>query len=286
MRVNIYASFNDTATAQNAVGALLDHGIHQEDITLVLPVSPGDTEEGIERAEDTISGAEKGITTTTGADAAVGATKGAFVGFGVGALAVLASILVPGVGLVVGGGALATALAGAAATTVAGSVAGGVTGFLKDQGVPADEITHFTNVYEGGGAILTVTAPSNGHSASAIEAILGKYDSAQVRIWRGDSNLVEGTPIGPDTVMVDPTATTAVVGIPRTTGIAIEPGVVAVDSVAVVDPIGRVTEVPVITNVVTEVPAPVVDIASRVEPAMVVNSANPDEEAIVVEPSR
>jgi len=286
MRVNIYASFNDTATAQNAVGALLDHGILQDDITLVLPVSPGDTEQGIQDAENTMSGAEKGLTTTTGADAAVGATKGAFVGFGVGALAVLASILVPGVGLVVGGGALATALAGAAATTVAGSVAGGVTGFLKDQGVPADEITHFTNVYEGGGAILTVTAPSNGHSASDIEAILGKYDSAQVRIWRGDTNLVETNFVSPGAVVVDPTVTTAVVGVPRTTGVALEPGVVEVVTPSGITAESGVVVDPIIRPMVTMPPAPVVDIASRVEPAMVVNSANPDEEPVMVEPSR
>ncbi len=41
----------------------------------------------------------------------------------------------PGVGLVVGGGALALAIGGALGTTAAGAVAGGMAGYLKDQGV-------------------------------------------------------------------------------------------------------------------------------------------------------
>lgn len=196
MRINIYASFNDTTMARDAVGALIDHGVKTEDITLVLPVHEDrNLETETERAEETMETAEKGITTTTQDDAAVGATKGAFFGFGVGALAALAAILVPGVGLIVGGGALATALIGAAGATVAGTVAGGVVGYLKDQGVPEDEVQRFSNVYEQGGAILNISAPSNGVDASTIETILRKYGETAVEIWQTDPVLEPVPPI-------------------------------------------------------------------------------------------
>lgn len=187
MRINIYATFNDTNMAKDAMGALLDHGVAAEDMTLVLPVNEDRNiaaEE--ERAVETKQEAETGITTTSQDDAAVGATKGAFFGFGLGSIAALAAILIPGVGLIVGGGALATALIGAAGATVAGSVAGGVVGYLKDQGVPEEQSQRFSNVYEQGGAILNVSAPSGTVDAAAIEAVLQKYGEASVEIWKTD----------------------------------------------------------------------------------------------------
>lgn len=187
MRINIYATFNDTNMAKDAMGALLDHGVAAEDMTLVLPVNEDRNiaaEE--ERAVETKQEAETGITTTSQDDAAVGATKGAFFGFGVGSIAALAAILVPGLGLIVGGGALATALIGAAGATVAGTVAGGVVGYLKDQGVPEEQSQRFSNVYEQGGAILNISAPSGPMDAAEIEAILQKYGEASVEIWKTD----------------------------------------------------------------------------------------------------
>src|SRR5205085_9990716 len=93
-----------------------------------------------EEEKDNDLSAKTGLSTTTPADAGVGAAKGAGIGLGVGVLAALASIFVPGFGLVAGGGALATAIAGAVGTTAAGAIAGGVHGYLKDQGVPEGAI--------------------------------------------------------------------------------------------------------------------------------------------------
>jgi hypothetical protein len=187
MRINIYATFNDTNMAKDAMGALLDHGVATEDITLILPVNEDrNLNAETERAEETKEEATTGITTTSQDDAAVGATKGAFFGFGLGGLAALAAIMIPGVGLIVGGGALATALIGAAGATVAGTVAGGVVGYLKDQGVPEEQSQRFSNVYEQGGAILNVSAPSGNVTAADIEGILQKYGEASVEIWKTD----------------------------------------------------------------------------------------------------
>ena len=123
--------------------------------------------------------AKAGVTTTTVQDAAKGAAKGVGFGLGVGALAAVASIAIPGFGLVLGGGALAAAVAGLAATAGAGAVAGGVVGYLKDQGVPADQIPAYQKAYEDGGAILSVIV--EGTDTSTVEGLLAKYGATSVR---------------------------------------------------------------------------------------------------------
>lgn len=191
MRNSVYASFDDPSAARNAMGALLDHGARPEDISLVMPEKYTDHYDGDDdNATSNERSAETGITTTTGEDAASGAAKGAGIGLGVGAVAAIVSVLVPGVGLVVGGGALATALAGAAATTAAGAIAGGVTGYLKDQGVPDEYATRFSDVYERGGAILTISVPSGDVDSITAEGVLAKYGHANVNVWRHDAQTV------------------------------------------------------------------------------------------------
>jgi hypothetical protein len=179
MAETIYASFADPANAERAVGALLDHGVRDEDISLVSHESYRRddmmNEMDDEEDEDPVATAKHGISTTTGADAASGAITGAGVGLGVGAVAAIASMFLPGIGLITGGGALAAALAGAAATTAAGGVVGGVTGYLKDQGVPEVHAARYHEAVHGGGAVVAVVAPSNEVSHTEIHEVLAKY---------------------------------------------------------------------------------------------------------------
>lgn len=170
-----YASFDDFRSAEKAVGALLDHGMDPKDVSLIGQRS----EIGQELH------AEHGVTTTTGADAAVGAGKGAAAGLAVGSLGALASLLIPGFGLVLGGGALATALGTAAGTTAAGAVAGGLAGFLQDQGVEADTAQDYAQSVERGGAVLQLQLPSGKLSEADAEQMLHKYNARNVQ-WRGD----------------------------------------------------------------------------------------------------
>jgi hypothetical protein len=141
------------------------------------------------RSTDTDSGddiensAKHGISTTTGADAGAGAVKGAGWGLGIGAAAALASLFIPGVGLVVGGGALATALGGLAAATGAGAAAGAVTGYLKDQGVDEHVAADYDRTVQGGGAVLAVTAPSGDCSREEIQEVLTKYGASNVNAY-------------------------------------------------------------------------------------------------------
>ncbi len=140
-------------------------------------------------SEDRVAGIEKsakeGISTTTGADAGVGAAKGAGWGLGVGILAALASIAVPGVGLVLGGGALAAALGGLVATTGAGAVAGAVTGYLKDQGVEEHVAQDYQKTVEQGGAMLAVSLPSGPVDEAKGRDILSKYGATNLNAYAG-----------------------------------------------------------------------------------------------------
>jgi len=259
MSSTIFAAFKDPADAEKAAGALLDHGLHEDEISLlaneaynskrcvkpsvVVPEETPDrhirndvennevtgssyghsveyegqgmvqrqpwSEPGsntlnppnafndqIESAKRTQPPAEicdpveerpelhakHGISTTTAEDAEVGAIKGAAVGLSVGAVALALSLLIPGVGLVLGGGAMATAFAGMVGTIGAGAVAGAVVGYLKDQGVPEEAITVYRDTFDKGGAILAVAVPAEFNRAD-IEAVLAKYGASNVEMY-------------------------------------------------------------------------------------------------------
>jgi len=128
-----------------------------------------------ENAGDVMKHAKEGITVTTMDDAQAGAMKGAGVGLGLGAVAAIASIAIPGFGLVLGGGALATAIGGMAAATAAGAVAGGVAGYLMDQGVEPSLVETFTKTVDAGGTMVSVSFPSGNANAQEIVMVLEKY---------------------------------------------------------------------------------------------------------------
>lgn len=173
----LYASFADNKKAQQAVGALLDHGVQPVDISVV-----GHQADEHGRRDDPAT-AKGGVSTTTGRDAASGAVKGAGIGAGLGAVAALASLFVPGLGLVTGAGALATALGGLAGSAAAGAAAGAVTGYLKDQGVPEDTAFVYQDAVSNGGSLIALTTPSGGVDLRTAEEILTKYSAQNIRTF-------------------------------------------------------------------------------------------------------
>jgi hypothetical protein len=190
MAQTLYASFADASLAEKAAGALLDHGVPNQAISIVSRelTTVGDTnttliDHSTGEGDKSEKAAKQGLSTTTAGDAAVGAEKGAGIGLGVGIAAALAALLIPGFGLVVGGGALATALAGAAGATAAGAVAGGVHGYLKDQGVPDEAAMNYNHAYETGGAVLSVDLLSGDIDPVAVESILAKYQGVNVNAY-------------------------------------------------------------------------------------------------------
>lgn len=179
MADTIYVGFDDPEMAKKAMGALLDHGIKDADISLVL--SEKNHHDRFEFKDD--EAARKGITTTTAADAASGAMTGGGIGTLVGALSALAALFIPGFGIVIGGGALATAVASAIGTAAAGAIAGGVTGYLKDQGVPEAVAQQYEETLGGGGALMTVRLPSGDVTRATVDEVLAKYAAKNVRSY-------------------------------------------------------------------------------------------------------
>jgi len=164
--------FSNVERAADAMAALLDHGVSETNMDLVANSSYG--EMLVERKQNVYAEkAKSGVTTTTTADAADGAKKGGLAGLATGVIAGLASLVIPGYGIVLGGGALATALGAAVGTGAAGMAAGGITGYLKDMGAEEKVALEMEEGVKNGGGVLTITAS---HQASpGIREILHKY---------------------------------------------------------------------------------------------------------------
>ncbi len=211
----IYAAFPDSSQAERAAGALLDYGVRAADISIVSTEGHAEylqgmddfTAEGsacslVDEADlepvadpwyiptvvqdypDAHAPSTLGLSTTTSGDAAAGAAKGAGFGFGLGTLAALSCMVVPGVGLVVGGGMLAAAIACAAGATAAGAVAGGIHGFLVDQGIPNEAAERYSEAYHAGDTIVAVTLPSNGVDERTADQVLTKYRGNHISAYR------------------------------------------------------------------------------------------------------
>lgn len=169
-----HAVFHDPSNASRAVGALLDLGINPYDVSILMKNPP----EGWNKhttGEDLKETATVGLTVTTPHDAGVGAVKGTGIGLGVGALAAVAALTIPGVGLVIGGGALAAAIGATFAAGAAGAISGAVYGSLKDQGVDEHIALAAEKDFENGAAIVSVTTPSENVSNDVVEQIFAKY---------------------------------------------------------------------------------------------------------------
>ncbi len=162
-------------------GGVATQGVGAYDTGTRSDLDPMDADDRtVDAHSDTDMSAKHGISTTTPEDAGQGAVKGTGIGLGVGILASLAALAVPGVGLVLGGGALAAALGATAATAAAGAVAGGVTGYLKEQGVPGHAAERYHGAIEHGGAVLSINLPSGKVDQATAEQVLSKYGAADV----------------------------------------------------------------------------------------------------------
>ncbi len=190
MSHTLYATFANPEAAERAAGALLDRGVRAEDLSVVRQGDdappPRATASNVVAAPGSVHGAEPNFDIdpddrpVTTDEVKADATKGALVGAGIGTLAALAAMVVPGVGLVIGAGALAAALGGIAATAGAGAAAGAIVGYLKDMGVDEDDATHYGQAIESGGAVLAVTVPSGEVGEETANEILGEHAATNV----------------------------------------------------------------------------------------------------------
>src|SRR4029079_3147705 len=131
----IIGVFDNPTDARRAMEALRASPLPLDDVSIISRTAAGDA--ATRDSEDV----------SAGEGAAVGAVWGGLVG--------LASLLIPGVGPFVAGGALFAALTGAAT----GAVLGGVAGALMDSaGLPEDEARDYETMVHSGKTLVAVKA--------------------------------------------------------------------------------------------------------------------------------
>lgn len=158
--------FDTQAEAADAVRALKDAGIRDEDIALVANVADRD----IEREEALAD------------DAGTGAGVGAVLGGAGGLLAGLGALTIPGIGPVVAGGWLLATAVGAVAGAVVGGAAGGLIGALTEAGLSQEDAHLYAEGIRRGGTLVTVRA--TGELADMAEDILSDAQRVDIQARR------------------------------------------------------------------------------------------------------
>src|SRR5215203_3305267 len=141
-RDTVVGLFRDSARAERAVRDLKDAGFTDSEIGILMQ----DRAEARKFAEDT--------GTKAGEGAAAGAATGGILGGIVGLLAGVGALVIPGIGPIIAGGALASTLAGAGI----GAAAGGLIGALIGMGVPEEDARYYETGLKEGGILVTVEA--------------------------------------------------------------------------------------------------------------------------------
>lgn len=147
----VAALFNDRQQAENAIHDLKGSALYDAS---EIGVAMRDREEQRELAAETGTHATEG--------AVSGVVGGGILGGIAGWLIAVGAITIPGVGPVLAGGALASALGVTAGTAAAGAgigaAAGGVTGALIGLGIPEKDADFYEKGFREGGVIVTVRA--------------------------------------------------------------------------------------------------------------------------------
>ncbi len=170
--------FENPRDARRAVAMLRDSPYTLDDVSV------------ISKAPDNDVAVSSGDDVSASEGAAVGAVWGGVVG--------LAALVIPGVGPVIAGGALATALASAATGAVTGAVVGGVAAALIHfGGIPEEEARAYESLVAAGKTLVAVKARRE--DTRHIRRILTKADAAEVR---GAEIAVGGVPQNPAQVVI------------------------------------------------------------------------------------
>jgi hypothetical protein len=156
----VVALFRDREAAENAIRALQEAGFPRDAI-------------GVAMRDRTAQGRLIAETDSKAAEgAATGALSGGVLGGIVGLLVGVGALAIPGIGPVIAGGALASALGVAGGTAVAGAgigaATGGILGALVGMGIPDVDARHFDRGVREGGTLVTLEPAGRDAEARAI----------------------------------------------------------------------------------------------------------------------
>ena len=130
----VFCTVKTSSQAQTIVDRLKAAGFTANDISVLMPDKAGTTDFAVDNQTKSPEGA------------AAGATTGAVLGGGLGWLAGIGALAIPGVGPLIAAGPIMAALTGAAV----GGTLGGVTGALIGMGIPEYEAKRYEGKLKGG----------------------------------------------------------------------------------------------------------------------------------------
>ena len=136
----VFGIYPTYASVEGAVDALKTAGFRNTDISVLFPENVGTKD----------FAHEKGTKAPEGASA--GAGTGAVIGGGLGWLAGIGALAIPGLGPFIAAGPIMAALAGAGV----GGAVGGLTGALIGMGIPEYEAKRYEGRVKEGGILLSV----------------------------------------------------------------------------------------------------------------------------------
>ena len=135
-----FGIFDSKPSVEGAVEMLKNAGFRSSDISVLMPTQ----ESTKDFAHEKSTKAPEGATT--------GATTGMVLGGGLGWLAGIGSLAIPGVGPLIAAGPIVAALAGAGI----GGAVGGIAGSLIGMGIPEYEAKRYEGFVKDGGILLSV----------------------------------------------------------------------------------------------------------------------------------
>jgi len=160
-RATVVGVFSDRQKANEAVSELMKAGFNQNQIGVAMRHAEGE--------ERTTAGDE-----AAGTSAGTGALTGALTGLGLGALTGLGVLagMIPVVGPAIAAGTLGVVVSNAAA----GAGIAGLAGALIGAGVSEDEASYYSEEFNAGRTIVTVTTDTKASEATGILRKYGAYD--------------------------------------------------------------------------------------------------------------
>src|ERR1044071_833884 len=135
-----FGIYRDRVSVENAVDALRAADFRNTDISVLFPDNEGTKDFAHEKHTKAPEGT------------ATGATSGAVIGGGLGWLAGIGALAIPGLGPLIAAGPIVAALAGAGA----GGAIGGLAGALVGTGLPEYEAKRYEGRVKDGGILLSV----------------------------------------------------------------------------------------------------------------------------------
>lgn len=151
----VFGIYRTPAGVELGVDSLRQAGFRNTDISVLFPANEGTKDFAARKATKAPEGT------------AAGATTGAVVGGGLGWLAGIGALAIPGLGPLIAAGPIVAALAGVGA----GGVVGGVTGALVGMGIPEYEAKRYEGRVKEGGILLSVHSDNSDWTRKAKEIL-------------------------------------------------------------------------------------------------------------------